>query len=155
MVGKAQPQKFSAKIYKVGINSCVDVPERVSKAFGKRGYVPVEGKLNGHQIRATLVPKGGGCHRLYINGEMRRAAGVATGDKVNLVLWIDTKSREIPVPEDLAEALRATRGTLEAFEKLSPSHRRELLKWVLDAKRSETRERRIRRTVDHVLQQSG
>lgn len=128
MVSKVQPQEFSAEIYKVGINPCVDVPERVSTAFGKRGYVPVEGKLNAHQIRATLVPKGSGRHRLYINGEMCRAADVATGDEVNLVLWRDTKSREIPVPEDLAEALRTAKGALEAFEKLSPSHRKELLR---------------------------
>ena len=66
-----------------------------------------------------------------------------------------TESREIPVPDDLTEALRATSGALKAFEKLTPSHRKELLVWILDAKRPETRERRIRRTVKHVVSRSG
>ena len=148
-------QAFSATIYKLGINPCVDVPEMASKAFSKRGHVPVAETLNGHPIRTTLVPKGGGRHRLYINGEMRKAANVDVGDRVDLVLWLDTESREIPVPDDLTEALRATSGALKAFEKLTPSHRKELLVWILDAKRPETRERRIRRTVKHVVSRSG
>jgi hypothetical protein len=49
-------QHFSAKVYKLGINPCVDVPQRVSQAFDQRGYVPVTGTLNGHVIRATLAP---------------------------------------------------------------------------------------------------
>ncbi|MGH9839592.1 MAG: DUF1905 domain-containing protein [Blastocatellia bacterium] len=72
-------QRFSAKIYKLGINPCVDVPKRVSEVFGKRGYVPVAGTLNGQAIHATLVPKGGGEHRLFLNGEMRRRAAVGVG----------------------------------------------------------------------------
>lgn len=46
---------FSAKIYKTGINPCVDVPKLVSKALGEKGYIPVKGKS----------------YRFYINGQMR------------------------------------------------------------------------------------
>ncbi len=56
-------QHFTATVYTLGINPCVDVPPRVSAAFGKRGYVPVAGTLNDQPIRATLAPKGGGRHR--------------------------------------------------------------------------------------------
>ena len=42
-------ETFSAAIYKTGINPCVDVPMRVTRAFGRRGYV---------RVRATLVPVG-------------------------------------------------------------------------------------------------
>jgi hypothetical protein len=69
---KRSLQRFSAKISKVVINPCVDVPESVSVFFGKRGNVPVVGTLNGYPIRTTLVPVGRGRHRLYINGEMRK-----------------------------------------------------------------------------------
>ena len=145
-------QEFSATVYKLGINPCVDVPKPVSDAFGIRGHVPVTGTLNGHLIRATLVPKGGGHHRLYINGEMRKTASVDVGDEIELALWFDTASREIPVPKDLTNALRAARGALEAFQQLPPSHRKEILVWVLDAKKPETRKRRIRLAVESVLQ---
>lgn len=127
--------RFSARIYKLGINPCVDVPERVCAHFGKRGYVPVTGALNGHRIRATLVPKGGGRHRLYINGAMRRRAGVDTGDLVRLSLGLDTASREIRVPADLERALRGSKGAKATFYSLPPSRRKEILVWVLDARR--------------------
>jgi hypothetical protein len=145
-------EAFSTTIYKLGINPCVDVPERVSKAFGRRGYVPVEVTLAGHTFRTTLVPRGGGRHRLFINGEMRKAAGVETGDTVHVALRLDTKSREIPAPEDLLKALRAASGAYQALEELTPYRRREILRWVLDAKTPETRARRIRRVIEHLLE---
>jgi hypothetical protein len=142
---------FAATIYKLGINPCVDVPERVSEAYGRRGFVPVEATLHGHTFHVTLVPRGSGRHRLFINGEMRRTAGVDTGDTVHIGLRLDTEPRDIPVPEDLREALRAVNGASEAFDQLTPSHRKELLRWVLDAKRPETRARRIRRVIEHMM----
>lgn len=89
---------------------------------------------------------------MLINGEMRKAAGVDTGDTVHIALRIDTKPRDISVPEDLREALRAMNGARKAFDGLTSSHRKELLRWVLDAKRPETRARRIRRVIERVLE---
>ena len=148
--GRAGVQRFSAQIHKVGINPCVDVPERVSQAFGMRGHVPVRGKVNVFPIWATLVPQGGGRHRLYINGEMRRGAGVDVGDTIDLELEMDEEPRDIPVLDDVERALRE-RGLREAFERMPPSHRREFLRWALDAKKPETRERRIRRGIEPML----
>jgi hypothetical protein len=136
------PQRFSATIYKLGINFCVDAPRRVSDAFKKRGYVPVAGTLNGHAIRATLVPRGGGEHRLFLNGEMRKRAGVGVGDTVTISLALDTEPREIRLPDEIAEALREN-DLLDAFNRLTPSDRRIALTWLTDAKKEETRNRRI------------
>jgi Bacteriocin-protection, YdeI or OmpD-Associated/Domain of unknown function (DUF1905) len=136
------PQRFSATIYKLGINLCVDAPKRVSDAFKTRGYVPVAGTLNGHAIRATLVPKGGGEHRLFLNGEMRKRAEVGVGDTVTISLTLDTEPRETPLPDELAEALREN-DLLEAFNRLTPSDRRIVLTWLSDARKEETRNRRI------------
>lgn len=47
------------------------------------------------------------------------------------------------VPEDLAAALAAVPGAREAWEARSPSSRRMALTWLVQAKRSETRERRV------------
>jgi hypothetical protein len=144
------PQRFSARIYMLGINPCVDVPLKISRAFGKRGYVPVEGTLNGQPIRATLVPKGGGYHRLYLNGEMRQRAGVDTGDVARLILEIDAKPREIAIPADLEQALKGEKGARQAFSALIPSRRKEILVWLLDAKKPETRKRRMEWIVRYV-----
>ncbi|UCH84592.1 MAG: DUF1905 domain-containing protein [Candidatus Latescibacterota bacterium] len=147
-------QEFSAKIYKIGINRCVDVPKRVSDTFGKRGLVPVTGTIDGYRIRATLVPKGGGRHRLYVNGEMRNAIGADTSDRVSFVLRIDTRSREIPTPKDVASALRRVKGATATFNAFTPSKRRGILRWILDAKRPDTRERRIEKVIEHINEHS-
>ena len=51
------------------------------------------------------------------------------------------------MPADLAEALAAKGDTRGRFDALAPSHRREFLEWVLDAKRPETRAKRVAATV--------
>ena len=50
------------------------------------------------------------------------------------------------LPEDLGTALRADARTLELWESLTPLGRNEFICWVTDAKKAETRARRIRRT---------
>ena len=54
----------------------------------------------------------------------------------------------VAVPDDLASALRRNRKAREAFESLSPSHRREYIEWITEAKRAETRERRLATTLE-------
>lgn len=53
--------------------------------------------------------------------------------------------------DDLAEALDGTAGAREAFEALAPSHKKRYLWWVYEAKRPETRQRRITETVHRLL----
>jgi hypothetical protein len=145
-------QRFSAKVYKLGINPCVDVPQRVSRAFGKRGYVPVNGTLNDHPIRATLVPKGGGRHRLFLNGDMRRRAGVEVDDRVRLAVSLDTQPRKVPMPKELAAALRRNREARAAFEALTPSRRKEILVYLNWLKRPQTLKRNVDKIVARLLQ---
>jgi hypothetical protein len=142
-------QRFEAVVYKLGINPCVDIPEEVSEAFGIRGYVPVKGSLNGHAVRANLVPKGGGRHRLYLNGEMRARANVGVGDRVELVLEHDPLPRpDIPVPEALARAFEENPAAKNAFHSLTPSRQKEILSYLNYLKRPDS----IQRNVDKVIQ---
>ena len=147
-------QHFSAKVYQLGINPCVDVPQRVSRAFGVRGYVPVEGTLNGRPVRATLVPKGAGRHRLFLNGDMRKRAGVEVGDRVDLVLDVDTQPRSVPMPKEFAAALRRNRKARAAFERLRPSRQKEILTYLNWLKRPETLERNTEKVVAGLLEQA-
>lgn len=52
------------------------------------------------------------------------------------------------IPADFAAALRGDVAAKMAFERFAPSHRREYLEWILDAKRSETRARRIAQSLE-------
>jgi hypothetical protein len=91
-------REFSAKIKKVGINPYVDPPLRVSRAFKIRGYIPVKGTINGKSFTQTLVPIGGGTHRLFINGGMRTSAKVDVGSRITVTLRINAKVRKEPMP---------------------------------------------------------
>lgn len=57
-------------------------------------------------------------------------------------------ARPVSVPADLAAALRRSRKARENFESFSPSHRREYIEWITEAKRAETREKRLATTIE-------
>jgi uncharacterized protein YdeI (YjbR/CyaY-like superfamily) len=54
----------------------------------------------------------------------------------------------VEIPEDLAAALRKNRKALSTFEKFSPSHRREYVEWIVEAKQAATRKRRLETAVE-------
>jgi uncharacterized protein YdeI (YjbR/CyaY-like superfamily) len=51
--------------------------------------------------------------------------------------------KEVVVPDDLARALGANKEALDSFEKFSPSHKREYIAWITEAKTEATRTRRL------------
>jgi Bacteriocin-protection, YdeI or OmpD-Associated/Domain of unknown function (DUF1905) len=138
---------FTARIYKVGINPCVDAPPEAGQIFKKRGFIPIAGLINGESYRATLVPQGSGRHRLYLNGEIRKATRTDVGNMIKVELKLDEASRTIRTPSDVASAMRAQPLAMANFRKATPSRRREILRWILDAKQPKTRQSRIQRTV--------
>ena len=118
--------------------------------YERAGRISVEGNLNDASMRATLVSVAKGRHRLYVNGGMRSAAGVGVGDTVSFEL-VAVSPGTVNAPEDVATALGTENGAMAAFDALSPSHRHELLRYVDDARTTQTRERRILKTVEYVL----
>ena len=143
---------FSAIINKLGINPYVDVPEHVSQCFGKRGYIRVTGTLNGVSMRATLVPTGNVRHRLYVNGEMRKEANVKDGDTINLSLRLATEPRQVAVPRELMEALESNEKARTAFEKLPPSHQKEILDYLNFLKKPESLKRNIGKVISSLVE---
>ncbi len=59
---------------------------------------------------------------------------------------------ELPMPDDLAVAIKAAKDALVKWDAFSPSHRREYIEWVVEAKREETRAKRIVQTVELVAE---
>ena len=110
---------------------------------------PVVATVNGYTWRTSVVRMGGE-FMLGLNREVRDGAGVASGDEVDVELELDTKPREVELPPALAAALAADGEALLAFQKLSYTHRKEYARWVADAKRAETRERRVAKTLDRL-----
>jgi hypothetical protein len=144
-------QRFSAKLFKVGINPCVDVPKRVSAALARKGYIPVKGKLNGHSFRAGLVSLGGGRHRLYVNGVMRKEAGVNVDDRIDVVLDYDPVPRKVPMPVLLTQALKAEPKAKSAWRMLTSSRRKEILLYLNALKNRQSLQRNVERVVRQLV----
>ena len=120
----------------------IPVPPEVIAALdaGKRPKVTVT--LNGYTYRTTVAPYGD-VYMLPLSAEHRHAAGVQASDRVEVTLALDTEPRTVELPDDLAEALAAVPGAREAFDRLAYSHRKEHVRAVIEAKKPETRARRI------------
>ncbi len=125
------------------------VPPEVMDALGPKKRVPVRVTVNGHSYRSTVAPMGGD-FLLPLNRENRRRAGVAAGEVVEVELERDDAPREVEVPEDLAAALSGDEPARDAFGRLSYSHQREYVEWITDARRGETRARRVAQTLERV-----
>jgi len=110
---------------------------------------PVVATVNGHTWRTSVVRMGGE-FLLGLNREVREGARAEAGDSVDLELELDTKPREVELPPALAAALAADSEALAVFEQLSYTHRKEHARWVAEAKRDETRERRVAKTLDRL-----
>lgn len=55
--------------------------------------------------------------------------------------------KELPVPADLAAALKQNKTAAKTFAGFAPSHRKEYIEWVTEAKREETRQKRLAITI--------
>ena len=150
--GLREVHNFSATIYRSGINYQVDIPENITLEMGERKYIPVRGTVDGNKFRATLIPRKGNRHVLYINSELRRKAGVGVNNTVKVEFEHDPDSREIELPLDVELIFSENPLVLEKFLSISPSHRRELLKYIIAAKREETRLKRIELVAQRMLE---
>lgn len=140
--------KFKAKIYKAGINPCVKVPRKItSNMVATKGYISVKGKIRDHVFTQTLVPVKGEGYRLYVNGPMIKGADVSLGQIVNFEIeQASLKKRAHRMHKALKKKL-VENNLLHSFKKLSPSHQKEILKYLSYIKTEET----LIRNVDKVV----
>jgi hypothetical protein len=113
---------------------------------GGRKTPPVRVTVNGHTFSGRIGRMGGET-LLGFNKAVRQACGVTAGDEIEALIVLDDTPPQVEVPAPLAAALDAAPGARAAFDALAPSHRKEFARWVGEAKRDETRERRIDETV--------
>ncbi|MBI5709542.1 MAG: DUF1905 domain-containing protein [Candidatus Eisenbacteria bacterium] len=123
------------------------LPKSASAKLGTRARVPVAGTINDFGFRSSAFPTSGGTHHIMVNREMREGAGVEAGDRARVVIEVDTRSRPVVLPPALRKALAGSKTAKAAFEKLPPSHRREIAGYIAEAKRPETIARRVERTL--------
>ena len=140
--------KFKAQILEAtGGGACVLFPYDVEQEFGTRGKIPIKASFNGVPYAGTLIKYGHPQHMLPMLKAIRDQIGKGPGDTVEVVLWKDDEVRTLDVPPQF-EALLKKEGLFAGFEKLSYTHRKEYCRWIAEAKKEETRQRRLEKAVE-------
>jgi hypothetical protein len=124
----------------------ITIPFDVPATFGTRARVAVRGTINGFPYRSSVVPMGGR-FMMPVNKELRAGANAKGGDTITVTMERDEDPRIITPPPELARALRANKVAHAAWNKLSYTHQKEHARAVEEAKRPDTRTRRIERTI--------
>jgi hypothetical protein len=130
-----------------GGGAYVVFPYDTEQEFGTKGKVPVKVTIDGTADRGGLFKMGTPSHILGVPKAIREQIGKGPGDIVTIVLSKDDAPRDVDVP-DAFKALMKKAGVLAIFEGLSFTHRKEYCRWITDAKKEETRVRRLEKAVD-------
>lgn len=146
---------FSAKIFIIGINPYVLLRaaalKEIFKQAGKdRGAIPVKGTIDGHPFLQNLV-KYSGKWLLYLNTPMRKAAGKDVGDTAVFELSFDPEPRVTDMPAALQTALNKNKKAKATFEQLSPSYRKEIMRYINNLKTEESINRNVAKAINHLL----
>jgi hypothetical protein len=135
-----------------GGGALVRLPSAGADLFATRARFGVNATFNGIPYRGSTTPIGDGTFCLGISKAVRAEAALEIGDPVAVTVERDTAGRTVEVPSDLQEALRAASGAAERFARISFSHRRQYADWIAEAKRPDTRRRRIEQAVSMIAE---
>ena len=130
-----------------GGGAFVRIPFDVEAAFGSK-RPKVKATIDGESYRGTLVRMGAQYHILGVLKDIRTKIGRDFGDEVKITLEEDLEPRLVEVPPDLAKALEKEKDAQAYFDSLSYSHKREYVGYILEARRAETRQNRIAKTIE-------
>jgi len=145
-------QTFTAVIQNAGGGGAfVEVPFDVEEAFGSK-RPKVKALIEGIPYRTTLMRMGSKHHVLGVLKDIREQIGKTFGDEVTVTVEPDIEPRLLEVPKDLMKELKTDKEAKAFFDKLSYTHQKEYVQWVEEAKREETRQNRIVKTIEMLKQ---
>jgi len=143
----SKQQTFRAVIQDPGGGGAfVEVPFDVEREYGSK-KPRVKAMIEGVAYRGTLVRMGTDCHLLIILKGIREQIGKTFGDEIQITLEPDTEPRVVEIPKDLMTELKKDREAQAFFGKLSYTHQKEYVTWINEAKKEETRQNRIHKTI--------
>ena len=148
----SKKQTFTATIQNTGGGGAfVEIPFDVEAVFGSK-RPKIKALIEGVPYRGLLVRMGGPHHMLIILKGIREQIGKTFGDEIKVSVEEDVEERVITVPAELKRAFKEHLDAKAIFEKLSYTHKREYVTWINEAKKDETRARRITQTVERLKQ---
>lgn len=142
--------RLRAKLYQVALVRWVDVPKAAVAPLqlppadikgAIKGWNAVL-RFNGDLDRVTLFPGKRGHYKVAFKVELLKAAGVSAGDTVEFTLEPDTASREPELPDEMRRVFQARPELRARWLKHSVAMRRQVVRYIEDAKSAETRAKR-------------
>jgi hypothetical protein len=125
----------------------IPVPESVIEGLGGGRRPRVTVSLNGYTFQTSLGTMAGQV-LIPVSAAVRSAAGVAAGDRLDVEIELATEPAQVAVPEDVRAALAAEPETQAFFDGMTASQRRGYTEWIEQAKKAETRRRRLAQGLD-------
>ena len=145
---------FTATIQNAGGGGgFVEVPFDVEAAFGSK-RPKVKALIEGVPYRGILTRMGTEHHLLIILKGIREQIGKTFGDEIKVSVESDLEERVVTVPAELKRLFKSEKEAKSAFDKLSYTHQREYVTWITEAKKDETRQSRIAKTIEMLKQKS-
>jgi len=140
--------KFTAKIEAGdGGGAFVFFPYDVEEEFGTKGKVAVQATFNGVASTGSLMKYGYSQHMLGLPKGIRERLGKGLGDTIEVVVWKDAEERTVEIPAEFEQAMKQAK-LLSFFERLSFTHRKEYCRWISEAKKEETRTKRLAKAIE-------
>jgi hypothetical protein len=142
-----QGLRFKAELELAGKTAAgFEVPDEVVAALDGGGHPKVVVTVNGYTFR-TSVARMGDRYLLGVTSARRAEGGITPGELHEVELSLDTAPREVEVPDDFAAALSADQGAKDFWDGLSYSKQSWHVFQVTGAKKPETRQARIEKSV--------
>lgn len=146
---------FQAKLDIIGINPFVFVPQEILvklfKDAGKdKGHIPVCGLVNGKPYEQTLL-RYKGEWRLYINTVMLPNSPKMIGELIEVSVEFDPRDRTVQPHPELVKALAQNKEAEAVYQKLTPSMKKEIIRYISTLKTAESREKNIKLAIGFLL----
>jgi hypothetical protein len=148
----SKKQTFTAEIKNAGGGGAfVEIPFDVEREFGSK-RPKIRAMIEGVPYRGILTRMGSEYHMLIILKGIREQIGKTFGDQIEITVEPDTEPRQIEIPKDLMKEFKKDKDAKAFFDKLSYTHRKEYVTWINEAKKEETRQNRIAKTIEMLKQ---
>nr|WP_321409705.1 YdeI/OmpD-associated family protein [uncultured Carboxylicivirga sp.] len=139
-------EKFTGK----GGWTYVEIPEVEPDKHAWFNWIKVCGYIDNYELKhSRLMPLGNGKLFLPVKTAIRKAIKKQEGDTVHIVLYPDNSVIEIP--KELSDCFDFEDSRLKtAFEKEPEGRRKEFIEWIAEARKEETKAKRIARCIDYL-----
>lgn len=129
----------------------IDFPFDVQECFGTKGQVKMLATYDGIPYRGSLAKMGHACHFLVVRTDILKQLGKKAGDTVYVSVQKDLEERIVELPPELAALFEVNPEAKGVYDRLSYTHRKEYVQWINEAKRPETRQNRLLKTIEMLL----